>query len=197
MTDDSDLIIGHVLSAMLLRFGLFFDKRGLWLGKPMPATPTYLLSNDLAEILQLLHLDYPAYLAGFQSRSQLFDWMEAGGIGDVRLTQGWRGATAKPGDAFLEQWAARRAGEPKTAIDKEEIQMHLLVVSGKKDEYGAWRVELEKKAEREAREKARAEAIRAEVTRRLEGSTAKGKAIKEQANCIRAEVEASFPRVEA
>lgn len=190
-------IAGHVLSAMLLRFGLFFDKRGLWLGKPMPATPTYLLSNDLAELLQLLHLDYPAYLAGFRSRSQLFEWMEAGRIGDVPLIRGWRGATAKPGDAFLEQWAARRAGEPKTSIDKEEIQAHLLAVSGRERDYDAWRVELEKKAEREAKEKARAEAIRAEVTRRLEGSTAKGKAIKEQASRIRAEVEASFPPVEA
>jgi hypothetical protein len=177
---------------MLLRFQLFLDKHGLWLGKPTPASSTYLITSDLAEILQLLHLDHTIYLNGFSSRESLFIWMETGHIDNIPLIRGWRGATAKPGDAFLEQWATRRACEAKVEIDREAIQAHLLEITGKKEDFGSWRSDLEKKAELAAKEKARSEAIRAEVTCRLEGTTLRGRAIKDEAKRIRAAVEAEF-----
>lgn len=143
----------------------------------------------------ILAFDYVPYNSGFKSRQEVFEWMETAHINNVPVIRGWRGATAKDGDAFMEEWATRRDGEARVEIDKGSIRAHLLEQTNKKEEFEAWRADLEREAERLAKEKAKADAVKTEVTRRLEGCTLKGKAIKEEARRIRAEVEAAVSPV--
>lgn len=101
----------------------------------------------------------------------------------------------KAGDAFMEEWAARRAGEDKIEIDKAAIRAYLLRATGKEKAFEVWQQELQDKQAREAKIQERSRAVKEEVNRRMEGCMMKGKAIKEEAGRIRAEVEASIPAV--
>ena len=177
---------------MVLRFGLFLDMRGLWTRKPTPSQPAYVITSDLATILSVLHLDAAAYSAGFSRRRQIWDWIEDGQVAGTPLIRGWRGATTKAGDEAMEEWNARRAGEPKVTIDKEVVLQAILRDLDKVEEYDRWQTNVEAEQERQRKERERQMRVKVEVTRRLQSCTAKGKEIKEEARRIRAEVEAEF-----
>ena len=177
---------------MVLRFGLFLDMRGLWTSKPTPAQPAFVLTSDLATILSVLHLNAAAYTAGFSRRPQIWKWLEDGQVAGIPLICGWRGATTKAGDEAMEEWNARRAGEPKVTIDKDAVLEAVLRELNKVEEYDRWKANVEAEQKRQRKERERQVRVKEEVTRRLQSCTAKGKEIQEEARRIRAEVEAEF-----
>jgi len=184
--------LGHILTQALRRHGLYMDVRGLYTIKPTPATPSFLMTSDLSTILQLVHLDEEAYKAGLSTREQVWQWLESGEVNGVPLAHSWGHPSASQKDSVMQEWEERRRSDPAVSIDKKVNRLWALRALGLDGQYETWSEEQEKQRVKAEAEKRTADAITAEIQKRLDAGEVKGKARKAEASRLRKLVEAEY-----
>lgn len=99
----------------------------------------------------------------------------------------------KESDALMWEWKTRRESDELAELDQQAIVGAVLEQRGLRESFLRWERKVEQDAEAAARQKARSDAIKVEIARRLALDPAKGKAKGAAAKAIRVQVESEFP----
>lgn len=155
--------------------------------------PSFQMTIDLSTVLKLVGLDEERYEAGFKRRQEVWEWIESGNVNGIPLAHSWGPPPDKPEkDTILREWNERRKDDPVVDINKRFNREWALEQLGLVDSHARWAEELEAERKRAELEKARADAITEEIRTRLARLDVRGKALKEEARRLRAEVEAEY-----